>query len=73
MGENWIRIIAAFYELNRPDMIICPVSDRINTRVFEKIPELEFLSLQGITAALRFRGRLQCVTVQILLYKGSVS
>ncbi len=25
MGKSWIRTIAAFYEINKPDMIICPV------------------------------------------------
>ena len=51
MGENWIRIIAAFYELNRPEMIICPVQIESIPGFSGKFQELEFLSLQGITAA----------------------
>jgi glycosyltransferase involved in cell wall biosynthesis len=51
MGENWIRIIAAFYELNKPDMIICPVQTEPVRGFSGKFQELEFLSLQGITAA----------------------
>jgi cellulose synthase/poly-beta-1,6-N-acetylglucosamine synthase-like glycosyltransferase len=50
MGKNWIRIIAAFYELNRPEMIICPVQIESVPGVFGKFRELEFLSLQGIIA-----------------------
>ena len=50
MGKNWIRIIAAFYELNRPDMIICPVQIESAPGIFGKFQELEFMSLQGITA-----------------------
>jgi cellulose synthase/poly-beta-1,6-N-acetylglucosamine synthase-like glycosyltransferase len=56
MGENWIRIIAAFYELNRPDMIICPVQIESVPGFLRKFQELEFLSLQGITAASAISG-----------------
>ena len=56
MGENWIRIIAAFYELNRPDMIICPVQIESIPGFLRKFQELEFLSLQGITAASAISG-----------------
>jgi cellulose synthase/poly-beta-1,6-N-acetylglucosamine synthase-like glycosyltransferase len=50
MGKNWITTIAAFYELNRPDMIICPVQIKSVSGFFGKFQELEFMSLQGITA-----------------------
>jgi glycosyltransferase involved in cell wall biosynthesis len=50
MGKNWIRIIAAYYELDRPDMIICPVQIETAPGIFRKFQELEFMSLQGITA-----------------------
>ena len=56
MGENWIRIIAAFYELNRPDMIICPVRLESVPGFLGNFQELEFLSLQGITAASAISG-----------------
>lgn len=56
MGENWIRIIAAFYELNRPDMIICPVRLESIPGFLGNFQELEFLSLQGITAASAISG-----------------
>lgn len=51
MGKNWIRTIAAFYEINRPDMVICPVKLKSVPGIFGTFQELEFMSLQGITAA----------------------
>jgi len=56
MGKNWIRSIAAFYEKNRPDMIICPVQIKESPGFFGKFQELEFLGLQGITAGTALAG-----------------
>ena len=50
IGRNWIRTIAAFYEMNKPDMIICPVKLESTPGFFGGFQELEFMSLQGITA-----------------------
>ncbi|MCX6326025.1 MAG: glycosyltransferase [Bacteroidia bacterium] len=50
MGSNWIRTIAAFYEEKGPDMIICPVKIESGGGFFGRFQELEFLSLQGVTA-----------------------
>jgi poly-beta-1,6-N-acetyl-D-glucosamine synthase len=50
MEKNWIRTIAAFYEKNQPDLIICPVQIESRNGFFGRFQELEFLSLQGITA-----------------------
>ena len=50
MGKNWIRTIASFYDRNKPDMIICPVTIESVKGVFGRFQELEYLSLQGITA-----------------------
>jgi len=49
-GKNWIRTIASFYENHNPDLIICPVNLSPLPGFFGKFQELEFLSLQGITA-----------------------
>jgi Glycosyltransferases, probably involved in cell wall biogenesis len=54
MGKNWIRTIAAFYEKNTPDMIICPVQLESVPGFYGKFQELEFMSLQGITAGSAF-------------------
>lgn len=56
MGENWIRTIAAFYEKESPDMIICPVKLDSLPGCFGRLQELEFLSLQGITAGCALSG-----------------
>jgi glycosyltransferase involved in cell wall biosynthesis len=50
MGNNWIRTIAAFYEMFNPVMIICPVRIEPLRGFFGRFQELEFMSLQGITA-----------------------
>lgn len=50
MEKSWIRTIAAFYEEYAPDMIVCPVQIESKPGFFSRFQELEFLSLQGITA-----------------------
>lgn len=50
MGKNWIKIISSFYKQSKPDMIICPVQIETGNGFFRRFQELEFLSLQGITA-----------------------
>jgi poly-beta-1,6-N-acetyl-D-glucosamine synthase len=54
MAEGWIGTIATFYEKYAPDMIICQVELEAGTGFFRKFQELEFLSLQGITAGTAF-------------------
>jgi cellulose synthase/poly-beta-1,6-N-acetylglucosamine synthase-like glycosyltransferase len=56
MGKSWIRTIASFYEKHKPEMIICPVQIESSTGFFGKFQELEFLSLQGITAGSAYAG-----------------
>ena len=56
MGNNWIRTIAAFYEQNKPGMIISQVILTSLPGFFGRFQELEFLSLQGITAGSAFSG-----------------
>jgi glycosyltransferase involved in cell wall biosynthesis len=51
MGEKWLATIASFYHVFHPDLIICPVKLEPADGFFGKFQELEFLSLQGITAA----------------------
>lgn len=57
MGKSWITTIAAFFEKNNPDLIICPVMIHGNRGFFGKFQELEFLSLQGITAGSAMAGK----------------
>ena len=56
MGKRWIRTIAVFYEKHKPDMIICPVKIEPGVGFFGRFQELEFLSLQGITAGTAISG-----------------
>ena len=50
VGDCWIRTMTSFYEENKSDMIIGPVQLRSSPGFFGRFQELEFLSLQGITA-----------------------
>jgi poly-beta-1,6-N-acetyl-D-glucosamine synthase len=50
MGSNWIRTVASFYEMKKPEMIICPVRIESTNGFFGIFQEMEFISLQGITA-----------------------
>ena len=56
MGKSWIKTIAAFFEKTYPDMIICPVQLAEHRGFFAKFQELEYLSLQGITAGSSIAG-----------------
>jgi poly-beta-1,6-N-acetyl-D-glucosamine synthase len=47
---GWITNIAAYFEINHPDIIISPVKLGGNGGFFSRFQELEFLGLQGITA-----------------------
>lgn len=48
--RTWIKTIAAFYKEKKTDMIICPVEMRGSGGFIQRFQELEFLSLQGVTA-----------------------
>jgi cellulose synthase/poly-beta-1,6-N-acetylglucosamine synthase-like glycosyltransferase len=50
MEKRWLSTIVSFFEKNRPEMIICPVEVESKSGFFHKFQELEFLSLQGVTA-----------------------
>ena len=56
MGINWIRTIASFYEKKKSDLIICPVRIESAGGFLGKFQELEFLSLQGVTAGAAVAG-----------------
>jgi len=50
VGPGWISCISSFYLEHHPDMILCPVELNDNKTLFGKMQQLEFLSLQGVTA-----------------------
>jgi len=49
-GRKWLSTIVSFYEERKPQMIIGPVAISGKTGFFQRFQELEFLSLQAITA-----------------------
>ncbi|HLN20461.1 MAG TPA: glycosyltransferase [Bacteroidales bacterium] len=49
-GIKWISTIASFYQEHKPDMMICPVKLNQTNGFFGRFQELEFMSLQAITA-----------------------
>lgn len=50
IGKDWLLAIASHYKLTKPGMIICPVELSGNNSVFTALQQLEFFSLQGVTA-----------------------
>lgn len=50
MNPGWLRTIVSFYEKEKPEIVICPVMLSGGKGFFQRFQELEFLSLQGITA-----------------------
>jgi cellulose synthase/poly-beta-1,6-N-acetylglucosamine synthase-like glycosyltransferase len=49
-GRNWLKTIASFVEQEHPEMSVNPVIVKAGRGFFNRFQELEFLSLQGITA-----------------------
>ncbi|NMC38692.1 MAG: glycosyltransferase [Bacteroidales bacterium] len=50
-GEGWISSIASYFEAKKPHMIIGPVMPECPGGIIGNFSELEFLSLQAVTAA----------------------
>jgi len=50
MKEKWMKTISSFFAEHKPDMLICPVQLENKSGLSGRLQELEFLSLQGITA-----------------------
>lgn len=49
-GKSWIRTFAGYFRKNDPDLVVGPVKLSDSEGFFGKFQELEFLSLQAITA-----------------------
>lgn len=56
MRKEWLQTISSFSNSSGADMIICPVMLADGNGFFGKFAELEFLSLQGITAGTLSKG-----------------
>ncbi len=57
VGKSWIKTVASFYSQHKPDMIISPVVLKSSPGFQGKFQELEFLSLQGVTAGTATGGK----------------
>jgi cellulose synthase/poly-beta-1,6-N-acetylglucosamine synthase-like glycosyltransferase len=55
-GRKWLNTIVSYYFDNKPDMIIGPVAVKGSNGFFQRFQELEFLSLQGVTAGTAANG-----------------
>lgn len=55
-GIKWLSTIMSFEAVHKPDMIICPVRLEAGRGFFNRFQEIEFLSLQGITAGTAISG-----------------
>lgn len=56
IGNNWLKTIVSLHVENKPEMIIGPVRLENERGFFKRFQELEFLSLQGITAGTAIAG-----------------
>ncbi len=50
-GLHWLQNIAAIYEQEKPVMIVAPVDFTSNGSIVQLFQSLDFMSMQGITAA----------------------
>ena len=55
-GSKWMKNIVSFYAEHKPEMIIGPVSLKGTEGFLQHFQELEFMSLQGITAGTALTG-----------------
>lgn len=51
VGPNWLQNIAAIYEQEKPVMIVAPVDFTNDGSIVQLFQSLDFMSMQGITAA----------------------
>jgi len=72
IGKNWLKTIASFQDEYKPEMIICPVKMEGRKGFFQGFQELEFLSLQGITAGTAFtENPVMCNGASLAFQKGT--
>lgn len=51
MGNMWLKYIAAIFQKEQPVMIVAPVDFTCNNSIIQMFQSLDFMSMQGITAA----------------------
>lgn len=48
---HWLQQIAAFYQKDKPVMIVAPVAFTVNGQLVQVFQSIDFMTMQGITAA----------------------
>jgi glycosyltransferase involved in cell wall biosynthesis len=72
IGKEWLITIASFFSDHNPEMIICPVKMEGGRGFFQRFQELEFLSLQGVTAGTAVAGKpVMCNGANLVFTKDS--
>lgn len=51
MGENWLKLLVAYYEEHQPAFIAAPVIFYDEKNVFQRFQALDFVSMMGVTGA----------------------
>src|SRR5688572_12085088 len=69
---GWLDTIAAFYEEKKPVLIVAPVVIDCNNSVLKIFQALDFMVLQGITAAAVFKKKLSMCNGANLAYEKEV-
>jgi biofilm PGA synthesis N-glycosyltransferase PgaC len=74
IGKNWLKTIVSFHDEYKPEMIIGPVKLESSRGFFRRFQELEFLSLQGITAGTAVAGDpVMCNAANLAFQKNTYS
>ncbi|MCJ7448313.1 MAG: glycosyltransferase [Bacteroidales bacterium] len=72
MGKAWIKTIASFFDDKKPELIIGQVILLSKTGFLNRFQELEFLSLQGVTAGTAVTGNpVMCNGANLAFTKGT--
>jgi len=71
-GTGWLSTIAASYEERKPVFIVAPVKIVCNNSVLQIFQALDFMVLQGITAAAVFKKKLSMCNGANLAYEKNV-
>lgn len=55
-GKSWLTVIALTVSREKPDMLLLPVKLKREGSLFNRLQEIEYLSLQGVTAGTAMLG-----------------
>jgi cellulose synthase/poly-beta-1,6-N-acetylglucosamine synthase-like glycosyltransferase len=70
--ENWLKIIAAFYEEKKTVFVVAPVVMNCNSSILQILQALDFLVLQGVTGAVVHKNKMSMCNGANLAYEKKV-